>query len=225
MGREFRHEFRFPHNRFFRRGHSLFVQQFTWPFYWYPYYAEDYYPWDSSYLDYGQDNDYGYGSNSAVPVEPQYSQTKTTPGPLVVLINQGNPGLTEPPHDLRATSSYGSPDAEGKQRIAAQGSSEQSTVPPPPFPGIAAATSQPVQAAPRLSAVGGGKFILLSWLNEDGKDAIFVQNVETSEVQRITSEVNRENFRLVEVHPNADPREFEAIVSNGSERIPVRFRF
>jgi hypothetical protein len=27
------------------------------------------------------------------------------------------------------------------------------------------------------------------------------------------------------VHPNADPKEFEAIISNGSEQIPVKFRF
>jgi uncharacterized membrane protein len=67
--------------------------------------------------------------------------------------------------------------------------------------------------------------VLVSWLNDNGKDVIYVQNVETNEVQRITSQPNRKNFRIVEVHPNSDPKEFEAIISNGSEQIPVRFRF
>jgi len=67
------------------------------------------------------------------------------------------------------------------------------------------------------------KLALVSWLNDAGKIAIFVQNMETNEVQKITSEPNKDNFRILEIHPNADPKLFEAVISNGSEKGPVKF--
>jgi hypothetical protein len=68
------------------------------------------------------------------------------------------------------------------------------------------------------------KLVLVSWLDDAGKIVIFVQNTETNDVQRVTSEPNKDHFRIVEVHPNADPKLFEAVISNGSEEGPVRFR-
>jgi len=68
------------------------------------------------------------------------------------------------------------------------------------------------------------KLVLVSWLDDAGKIVIFVQNTETNEVQKVTSEPNKDHFRIVEIHPNADPKLFEAVISNGSERGPVRFR-
>jgi hypothetical protein len=68
------------------------------------------------------------------------------------------------------------------------------------------------------------KLALVSWLNDAGKIVIYVQNMETNEVQRITSEPNKDNFRIVEVHPNADPKLFEVVISNGNEKGPVKFR-
>jgi hypothetical protein len=68
------------------------------------------------------------------------------------------------------------------------------------------------------------KLVLVSWLDDAGKIVIFVQNTETNDVQRITSEPNKDHFRIVEVHPDADPKLFEAIISNGIEEGPVRFR-
>jgi hypothetical protein len=67
------------------------------------------------------------------------------------------------------------------------------------------------------------KLVLVSWLNDAGKIVIYVQNMETNEVQRITSEPNKDNFRIVEVHPNADPKQFEVVISNGNEKGPVKF--
>ena len=67
--------------------------------------------------------------------------------------------------------------------------------------------------------------MLVSWLEDAGKDVIYVQNTETNHVQKITSEPNLENFRIVELHPNADPTLSEAIISNGVQQGPVRFRF
>jgi hypothetical protein len=234
MGRGIRRDFTFHQNRFFhRRDHRFSVQQFIWPVYWGPYFGSDYYPWDASNLDYGPDNEYGYGSGSAAPVQPEYSSRTTTPGPLVVVINQGNSRPTDNPNagysNSNYNSNYGSTAAEDKPRMAAQGSNEQAEMRTDPLkfvsPAAPQAAVQAPQAIPQPQAGGSGKLVLVSWLNDNGKDEIYVQNVETNEVQRITSEPNRKNFRIVEVHPNADPKEFEAIISNGSEQIPVRFRF
>ena len=68
------------------------------------------------------------------------------------------------------------------------------------------------------------KLVLLSWLNEPGQTVIYVQNKETNEVQKITSEPNKDNLRIVEIHPNADPKLFEAVISDGSEQGAVKFR-
>ena len=68
------------------------------------------------------------------------------------------------------------------------------------------------------------KLVLVSWLDDAGKIVIFVQNRETNDVQKITSEPNKDNLRIVEIHPNADPKLFEAVISNGIEKGPVKFR-
>ena len=68
------------------------------------------------------------------------------------------------------------------------------------------------------------KLVLVSWLNDAGKIVIYVQNTETNEVQRIASDPNKDNFRILEVHPNADPKKFEVVISNGNEKGPVKFR-
>jgi hypothetical protein len=244
MGRGVRRDFAFQQNRFFDRrgfafrrnrffergGHRFFVQQAIWPFYWYPYYGLDYYPWDTSYLDYGPDNDYNYGSDSVAPVQPEYSQRTATPGPLVVVINQGNSRSTDNPGAGHANSSYGSTGADDRQRIAAQGTNEQAGMPADPVKSVSPALPDAVQAAlevprpvPKPQPGSSDKLVLVSWLNDNGKDVIYVQDVATNEVQRVTSEPNKENFRIVEVHPDADPKAFEAIISNGSEQIPVKF--
>jgi hypothetical protein len=68
------------------------------------------------------------------------------------------------------------------------------------------------------------KLVLVSWLDDAGKIVIFVQNTETNDVQQVTSEPNKDHFRIVEIHPNEDPKLFEAVISNGIEKGPVRFR-
>jgi hypothetical protein len=221
----------FRRNHFFeRRDHRFFVQQVIWPVYWYPYYGLDYYPWDRSYLDYGPDNDYGYADSAAV--QPDYSNRATTPGPLVVVINQGNPRSTDNPIAGNPNSNYGSTAAEYKARMVARGPNEQTGTRTDQLKLDSPAATQPAQAAvqahqavPEPQAGGPDKLVLVSWLNDNGKDVLYVRNVETNDVQRITSQPNREHFRIVEVHPDADPKEFEAIISNGSEQLPVRFRF
>jgi hypothetical protein len=70
-----------------------------------------------------------------------------------------------------------------------------------------------------------GKFVVVSYLQDRGKDVVSVKNIETNDVQRVTSQPNIDHLRLVEVHPNPDLRQFEAIISNGSDQGPVRFQF
>src|SRR5215472_7442885 len=64
------------------------------------------------------------------------------------------------------------------------------------------------------------KLVLISWL----KDVIFVQNTETNDTQKITSEPNNKNIRILEMHPDDDPKLVEAIISNGGEKGVVKFR-
>jgi hypothetical protein len=68
------------------------------------------------------------------------------------------------------------------------------------------------------------KLILVSWLNDGGKDIAFIQNTETSEVQKVTNDPNANNLRLVAVHRNADPQKADVVLSNGAEQGSVKFR-
>jgi hypothetical protein len=68
------------------------------------------------------------------------------------------------------------------------------------------------------------KLVLVSWLNDGGNDVVFVQNIETNEVQKITKDPNANKFRLVAIHKAADPKDAEAVLSNGTEEGPVKFR-
>ncbi len=68
------------------------------------------------------------------------------------------------------------------------------------------------------------KLILVSWLNDAGKDVVFVQNTDTSEVQKVTNDPNPNNLKLVEIHKNPDPQKAEVVLSNGAEQGSVKFR-
>jgi hypothetical protein len=219
------------HGRFGDRGfrdHRVFFQQFAWPVYWYPYY-----PYDYSYLDYGPDNDYQYGDNSAASVQPESFRPAADHSPVVVSINTGNPR----PVDSRANtayinSGYSLTDAAGQQRIAIQDPNEKigpradpRTFVPPTVPQPTQTAAKGTQTTPQAHAGAFGNLVLISWLEDAGKDVIYVQNTETNDVQKITSEPNLDNFRIVKLHPNADPKLFEAVISNGSQQGPVRFRF
>jgi hypothetical protein len=68
------------------------------------------------------------------------------------------------------------------------------------------------------------KFVLLSWLNDGGKDVVFVQNMETNEVQKVTADANPSGFRLIAIHKAADPKNAEVVLSSGTEQGTVKFR-
>ena len=226
MRRNFTDGFAIHRNRFlFHRDHRFFSQQFIVPFYWYPY--------DYSYLDYGPDYDYQYWDNSAAPVQPQSSRPAADHNPIYIIINTGNSGPTNSsPNTGYISSGYGSPPAVGQQRIVTQEPIEKigaradpATPAPVTVPPASKTASNSAQSTPQAQSGAFGNLVLVSWLEDAGKDVIYVRNTETNDVQKITSEPNKDNFRIVEVHPNTDPKLFEAVISNGNQQGPVRFLF
>ena len=228
--------FGFRQNRFsFRHDHRFFSQQVFLPFYGYPYW----YPYDYSYLDYGPDNDYQYWDNSAAPVQPESSRSGADRAPIYIIINMSNPGpANSSPNYAYNSSGYGSTDTAGRQRIVTQEPIEKTGARTDPATLTPVAVPQPTPVSipqpvetvaksttPRAQSGAFGNLVLLSWLENDGKDVIYVRNIETNDVQKITSEPNNDHFRIVEVHPDSDPKDFEAIISNGNQQGPVRFRF
>jgi hypothetical protein len=79
-------------------------------------------------------------------------------------------------------------------------------------------------AAAQVRATVFDKLILVSWLNDGAKDVVFVQNTDTSEVQKVTSDPNPNHLRLVEIHKSPDPQKAEVVLSNGTEQGSVKFR-
>jgi hypothetical protein len=68
------------------------------------------------------------------------------------------------------------------------------------------------------------KLVLVSWMNDGGNDVVFVQNIETNEVQKITKEPNSNKICLVAIHKAPDPKDADVVLSNGTEQGSVKFR-
>ena len=153
--------------------------------------------------------------------------------PTVIVMNRGNSRpMDSSPNTGYANSGHSFTDAAWQQRMAVQDPNEKIGPQADPSRFVPAAVSQPTQTAAkgtqtRSQAQAGvfGNLVLVSWLQDAGKDVIYVQNTDTNDVQKITSEPNLDNFRLVELHPNTDPKLSEAVISNGSQQGPVRFHF
>jgi hypothetical protein len=217
----------FADRRFFCHDRLIFLQQFAWPVYWYPYYD----PLAYSYLE--PDSDYQYWDNSAASVQPESFRRAVDHRPIVVVINTGKARPMDSSYNAGYVNrGYISTSAVGQEKIVVQDPNEKAgsrtdpmTPTTPAVPQATPAVAQTTQTTLQAEAGVFGKLVLVSWLYDDGKDVIFVKNIETNDVQRITSQPNIDNFRIVEIHPNADPKQFEAIISNGFEQGPVRFRF
>jgi hypothetical protein len=122
-------------------------------------------------------------------------------------------------------SGYVSSNAAGQQRMVVRDPNEKTGSRTDAMTSATPAAAQTTQTTLQPEPGVFGNLVLVSWLEDGGKDVIFVKNIETNDVQRITSQPNIDNFRIVEIHPNADPKQFEAIISNGFEQGAVRFRF
>jgi len=79
--------------------------------------------------------------------------------------------------------------------------------------------------APKAKLSPFDKLFLTSWLKDGSRDVIFIQNLETNEVQKITAEPNQDNLRLIALQLNPNPQLVEAVISDGKEQGPVKFRF
>ena len=80
----------------------------------------------------------------------------------------------------------------------------------------------PVAAQAHSSAFD--KMALVSWSQDGDHEVVFVQNTDTNDVQKVSASPNAQGLRLVEVHRNANLQAVEAILANGTEQGPVRFR-
>jgi hypothetical protein len=86
-----------------------------------------------------------------------------------------------------------------------------------------------VTPAAQVQPQAFSKLAVVSWLNEGGKDSLFVQDTDTNDVQMVTDVPNEKGLRIVEVHARGGKdfqmiRDFEAVVSNGSEQGPIKFK-
>jgi hypothetical protein len=73
------------------------------------------------------------------------------------------------------------------------------------------------------------KLVVVSWLNEGGKDSLFIQDTDTNDVEKLTDVPNDKGLRIVEVHAKGGAdfqmiRDFEAVISNGSEQGTIKFK-
>jgi hypothetical protein len=218
----------FAGRRFFSGNPVVFYQPFGWPGDWYPYGD----PLSYSYLEPDSGSDYQYWDNSTPSVQPESSNRPVDQRPMVVVIS--NPGNSRPiqpgSNPGYVNSGYirsGGVDQPGMVVQDPNGRTEYRIDPPPAAPVVppATPTAQTTQTAQQPGPGVFGKFVVVGWLQDGGKDVVSIKNIETNDVQRITSQPNIDHLRLVEVHPNTDPRQFEAIISNGSEQGPVRFQF
>jgi hypothetical protein len=79
-------------------------------------------------------------------------------------------------------------------------------------------------AASQAAPSAFDKLALVSWFRAGKKVVVFVQNTETNEVQKITTNPNAQGLRLVEVRPNSNPQAVEAVLADNSQQGTVRFR-
>ncbi len=80
-------------------------------------------------------------------------------------------------------------------------------------------------SAPQEQPSPFDKLFLTSWLKDGSSDVVFIQNMETNEVEKITAEPNHNNRRLVALHLNPNAQFVEAVISDGQEQGAVKFRF
>jgi hypothetical protein len=79
-------------------------------------------------------------------------------------------------------------------------------------------------AAPQAGPSVFDKLALVSWFRAGQKAVVFVQNTETNELQKITTNPNAQGLRLVEIRPNPSPQAVEAVIADSTQQGAVRFR-
>ena len=189
----------FVHDRFFRHRHR-FVSNFAFVGFgfpnWYPNYYDSY-PDDYSKNDGEPGYDSQYFEESSVPAQSELAR-RANPASLEGISSFGSPlpvGSSNDRGSYRSTSA-----AERDLNVGRE--PDEST----------GAKVDPVKLATPDPNKQGGTFanlILVGWLNDAGNYVIFVQNTETKKLQKVTSEPNKDHFRIIEFRQNADPKQVE----------------
>jgi hypothetical protein len=68
------------------------------------------------------------------------------------------------------------------------------------------------------------KLVLVSWLKDGAATIAYIQDTDTSEVQKVTNQPNENKLRLIEIHKDPDASKEEAVLSNGIDEGSVKFR-
>jgi hypothetical protein len=123
-------------------------------------------------------------------------QSHATPERAPMSVNQGSPGVVP-------------------------SNAAPSTV-PETLPATASITPPKTRLKP--PSEGGPKYVLLSWLRDGGKDTVVIQNTETQQMQKVTTDPNAEHLRILELHPDVNPQ-LSAVVVGGGSAAPETVRF
>jgi hypothetical protein len=203
----------FVHDRFFRHHHR-FVSNFAFVGLgftdWYPNY-DDSYPDEYSNNDGEPGYDRQYFDESSVPTESELARRANYAASLEGISSFGSPlpvGSSNDRGSYRTTSA-----AERDLNVGRE---------PNESTGAKADPVKFVTQDPKTQAGTFANLILVGWLNDAGNDVIFVQNTETKKLQKVTSEPNKDHYRIIEFRQNADPKQVEAVISNGTEQGTVK---
>ena len=203
----------FAHDRFFRHHHR-FVSNFAFVGFdfpdWYPNYYNSY-PDDYSNNDGEPGYDDLYFDQSSVPTLSELARRANYTASFEGISRFGSPLPVGSSNDRN---SYRSTSPEGRDMNVVREPNEST-----------GAKADPVRLVPPDPHTEGGAFanlILVGWLNDAGNYVIFVQNTETKKLQKVTSEPNKDHFRIIEMRPNADPKLVEAVISNGTDQGTVK---
>ena len=203
----------FAHDRFFRRHHR-FGSNFAFVGFgfpdWYPNYYDSY-PDDYSNDDGEPGYDDQYFDQSSVPTPSELARRANYTVPFEGI---GSFGTPLPGGSSNDRSSYRSTSAEERDMDVGGEQNEET-----------GEKADPVKLVAQTPNTQGGAFanlILVGWLNDAGNYVIFVQNTETKKLQKLTSEPNKDHFRIIELRQNADPKLVEAVISNGTEQGTVK---
>ena len=211
--RFFRRDRFLVHDRFFRRHHR-FVSNFAFVGFGFPDWYSNY---DDSYSDDYPNNDgepgYDgqYFDESSVPTQSELARRANYLASLEGISSFGNP------------LAVGSSNDRGSYRSTSAAERDMSVVREPNE--STGAKADPVKLVTPDPNTQGGTFanlILVGWLNDGGNYVIFVQNTETKKLQKVTSEPNKDHFRIIELRQNADPKLVEAVISNGTDQGTVK---
>jgi hypothetical protein len=201
------------HDRFFRHHHR-FISNFAFVGFGFP----DWYPnFYGSYPD-------EYSNNDGEPgYDDQYLDESSAPT-LSELARRANYTAS-----FEGISSFGSPlpmgssnDRSSYRWISSEGRDMNVVREANGANGAKADPVKLVTPVPNPQSSTFADLILVGWLNDAGSYVIFVQNTETKKLQKVTSQPNKDHFRIIEVRPNADPKLVEAVISNGTDQGTVK---